>query len=85
MLTPYDFSLIPHDNCTRLVSFGFNAIVELVAEDALPIGVFVSVDRGDMIVEVSDRAHAFFKPGAVLTEKDVQPEDWARLTDRAGV
>ncbi len=63
----------------------FRMDVDLMAEDALPVSVTVEVEGSDITVLVEDHGHAIFGHGASLGQFDIEPNDWARLTARAGV
>ncbi len=65
--------------------FAFRMDVDLMAEDALPVSVTVEVEGSDITVLVEDYGHAVFHHGASLGQFDIEPNDWKRITDRAGV
>lgn len=79
-----DRSIEPRE--TEPASFGFAADVELVAVDTLPVSVWVEVDHGELCVTMETETAAYgFRRGTSLGQADIQPEDWARLCERAGV
>ncbi len=80
-----DRSILDPRRSDREPERAFAMDVDLMAQDALPVSVSVEVEGADITVMVEDHDHATYEHGTILSQKDIEPNDWKRLTARAGV